>query len=108
MLALKIRAGEAYVGIIDTVGIQHYDAALVDGRYRIACALKLLHYLSPNSVLFVHDFWLRTESLGYKVILDFYDVLGYARSLVVLRKKPHSQLPQGWATAYKLHLGVEF
>mmetsp|Transcript_20911 Transcript_20911/g.35014 ORF Transcript_20911/g.35014 Transcript_20911/m.35014 type:complete len:402 (-) Transcript_20911:443-1648(-) len=106
-LALKTRAGEAYVEVIDTVGIQHYDAALVDGRYRIACALKLLHYLSPKSVLFVHDFWLRTTSSDYKVILDYYDVLGYARSLAVLRKKSHSQLPQGWATAYKLHLGAE-
>ena len=90
---------------VDDMGVQQYDAALVDGRFRIACALKLLHYLTPQSVMFVHDFWLRVNSdAQYTIILEYYDVLGYARSLVVMRKKPHSQLPPNWETAYQKYL----
>jgi len=87
---------ETYVNAVDDTGFTTFDAALVDGRFRVACALKLLPYLHSTSILFMHDFWLRRE---YHAVLDFYDVLGRARSLVVLRKKP--VLPADHETAYR-------
>jgi hypothetical protein len=71
---------------MEETGIQHFDVALVDGRFRLQCALKLLPYLHPNSVLLMHDFWLRFGA--YKDVLDYYYVIGYARSVVALKKKP--------------------
>ena len=54
-------------------GLSHFDAALVDGRFRVACALKLLPFLTQDSVLFMHDFWRRPM---YHAVLDFHDVIG--------------------------------
>ena len=67
-------------------------------RYRVVVALKLLNHLKPDSVLFFHDFWARYKA--YKRVLDFYDVIGYARSLAVLRPKNSTALPRDWPTAY--------
>eukprot|EP00038_Savillea_parva_P012634 m.205950 g.205950 ORF g.205950 m.205950 type:complete len:364 (+) comp23142_c0_seq1:78-1169(+) len=91
---------DLYVNAVDSIGTTHFDAALVDGRFRVACALKLLPYLSQTSVLFMHDFWLRPR---YHAVLDYYNVVGYARSAVVLRKK--ASLPEDHATAYTRFMG---
>jgi hypothetical protein len=66
-------------------GVGKFDAALVDGRYRMQCALRLLPYLNDDSVLIMHDFWVRLKA--YEVVLDYYYVIGYARSVVALKKK---------------------
>ena len=66
--------------------VTKFDVALVDGRFRLQCALKLLPYLHSESVLLMHDFWLRIPA--YKDVLDYYYVIGYARSVVALKKKP--------------------
>ena len=66
-------------------GVIKYDVALVDGRFRLQCALRLLPYLHDDSVLLMHDFWVRFKA--YRVVLEYYDVIGYARSVVALRKK---------------------
>lgn len=65
--------------------VTKFDAALVDGRFRVQCALKLLPYLDPDSVVLIHDFWVRINAYG--VVLEYYDVIGYARSVVALKKK---------------------
>lgn len=84
-----------YVNAVEDTGFKTFDAALVDGRFRVACALKLLSYLHSSSILFMHDFWLRPR---YHVVLAYYDVVGTARSIVVLRKK--TVLPADHKTAY--------
>ena len=77
-----------------------FDAALVDGRFRLAAALKLLNFVHSESVVFVHDFWMRMGPVfRYNRLLDFYDVIGRARSAVALRRK--TQLPHGWERAFE-------
>ena len=73
-----------YVNAIDKLNVTTLDIALVDGRFRIQCALKLLPYLTNDSVLLLHDFWIRKP---YHKVLDYYNVIGYARSVVALKKK---------------------
>ena len=73
-----------YVNSIDKLSVTTLDMALVDGRFRIQCALKLLPYLTNDSVLVLHDFWIRKP---YHKVLEYYYVIGYARSVVALRKK---------------------
>jgi hypothetical protein len=65
--------------------ITKFDVALVDGRFRVQCALKLLPYLHSESVLLMHDFWVRYNI--FKDVLGYYYVIGYARSVVALKKK---------------------
>ncbi len=55
-------------------GVMKFDAALVDGRFRLQCTLRLLPYLHDDSVLLMHDFWVRYKA--YDVVLEYYDVMG--------------------------------
>jgi hypothetical protein len=53
------------------------DVVLVDGRARGDCALELLPYLRPDSLVFVHD-WIPSRMGGteqYDKALEYYDVL---------------------------------
>ena len=70
-----------------------FDAALVDGRFRTAAALKLLPLLHRRSVLIIHDFWPRASKY-FEDLSPYYDVIGRTRSVVVLKLKP--QLPRDW------------
>ncbi|KAL7553272.1 hypothetical protein ACHAWF_016531 [Thalassiosira exigua] len=104
-----------YVGSIDgaaeEANVAYFDVALVDGRFRVQCALKLLPYLKSESVLIMHDFWVRYRSnkeknLGYGKVLDYYYVIGYARSIVALRKK-EGLSEEVEASAYKSYMKKE-
>ena len=78
--------GDMYVNAIDSFGKDKiYDVALVDGRFRIACALKLIYsnYINRNSVVMFHDY----DRIGYHYIETFYDVITNASRLVVLKPK---------------------
>eukprot|EP00928_Gymnodinium_smaydae_P047514 TRINITY_DN31715_c0_g1_i1.p1 TRINITY_DN31715_c0_g1~~TRINITY_DN31715_c0_g1_i1.p1 ORF type:complete len:130 (+),score=4.81 TRINITY_DN31715_c0_g1_i1:157-546(+) len=93
--------GKRYIEQIDSFGIRHLDAALVNGQYRVACALKLLNYFHKDSVLFVHAFWSRPQ---YSVLLEYYDVIGTSSDLVVLRPKRREKLLDGWEIVYRNYL----
>lgn len=58
---------------------------LVDGRYRVACALAALAHLAPGGIVALHDFWGRAH---YRPILDFAELVGTTASLVLLTRKP--------------------
>ena len=77
----------SYVNIVDNIPKTRYDTVLIDGRSRVACAKKILHYIDQNSVIFVHDFFNRVT---YHEILTYYDIIDCIhdnQSLVVLKKK---------------------
>lgn len=79
-----VAAMSTYVNAIDKFDVKQLDIVLVDGRFRLQCALKLLPYLQNDSVLLLHDFWVRKP---YHEVLKYYDVIGYARSIVALQKR---------------------
>ena len=58
---------------------------LVDGRARLPCALYMLRYMTPNSVLFLHDFWYRPY---YMPILKYFDVIASSHTMLALHPKP--------------------
>jgi hypothetical protein len=46
-----------YVNAVDGFrNAPYYDSVLVDGRFRVACAIKALRYLRRDSLLLVHDY----------------------------------------------------
>ncbi|SDB18602.1 class I SAM-dependent methyltransferase [Belnapia rosea] len=58
------------------------DLVLVDGRFRIACALFGLPRLAPGALLLVHDFWSRA---AYRPpLLRHYELAGSAGTLALL------------------------
>lgn len=61
------------------------DVVLIDGRFRVACALQALLRCEDGATILFHDFWNRR---GYHVVLDFTDEVERAKKLAVLRRKP--------------------
>lgn len=61
------------------------DLVLVDGRFRVACAMAALASCQPHTILLFHDFWNRP---AYHPVLAFTDWLGSCDSLAILRRKP--------------------
>ena len=61
-----------YVDRIDTLGEEEWDFVFIAGRARVACAVKTPAYITPHSVVTIHDFQ-RTRG-EYSAILFFYDV----------------------------------
>lgn len=65
------------------------EFVLVDGRFRIACALAAHGRLAPEGVLAIHDFWPRR---AYQDALKpFFTVIGSAGSLALLQPTPADQ-----------------
>jgi len=60
---------------------------LVDGRFRVACCLKLFFVLHDQDVILFDDFLPRQDKYG--VVLDYYDIIDQTvdHNMVVLRKK---------------------
>ena len=62
------------------------DLVLVDGRFRIACALAAHARLTPDGLLAIHDYWSRRayqEALG-----DFFETIGAAGTMALLKPRP--------------------
>ena len=67
---------QMYVDEIDRIkesyGTERYDVVLVDGRFRVSCALKLLTggYIDTESVVMIHDYRYRHK---YHVVERFFN-----------------------------------
>ena len=67
-----------YVNEIDEIPLANgftasvYDVVLIDGRFRIECALKLLSagHINAESVVMIHDY---RERAQYHVVEEFFD-----------------------------------
>lgn len=69
------------LAIWSDLGSPAVDFVLIDGRFRVACALVALLHIGTPALIAVHDFWTRTKAYGE--ILDFLDVVDRAGSLGV-------------------------
>lgn len=61
-----------------------HDVVMVDGRFRVGCALLAIRYLSRNGVIVVHDF---LKERGYHAVLKYLDVVNQVDTLVFLKPK---------------------
>ena len=59
------------------------DMIMIDGRFRVACALNILPYITNETAVFIHDFFDRPR---YHVVLQFYNIVNKGDVLVELRK----------------------
>jgi hypothetical protein len=73
--------GAAYVGAINAT----QDVVLVDGRWRVACALSAFPFVADAGRLMVHDFHRRQ----YHSLLKFYAMETERDRLAVLKKRPN-------------------
>jgi hypothetical protein len=68
---------------------RRHDTILVDGRFRVACALNAVLHAPDDCTILIHDFWNRPR---YHVLLDFLEETGRADTLGEFRKKPGGDL----------------
>lgn len=61
-----------------------YDLVLIDGRFRVACALNTVLHTPADCVIIIHDFWNRPE---YHCLLKYLNVKEQVDTLGVFTKK---------------------
>ena len=59
-----------YIDYVDKLNVKLFDVVLIDGRARTDCAYKVLNYIDKGSIVFIHDFWPRSE---YHKVFEWYD-----------------------------------
>jgi len=90
MATLYLNEGtKALLHLRDFTDTATFDFVLIDGRFRVACALHLMinGMLNPESLVMIHDFSNRKK---YHVILRYYDMAlsaSHSMSSVLLRPK---------------------
>jgi hypothetical protein len=60
------------------------DVVLVDGRWRVACAMQALLRTAPGAKIIIHDFWTRPH---YFAVLNYCDVVAAVDTLAVLKAR---------------------
>ncbi len=71
-----------YVNIIKNS--KNIDLILIDGRFRVACALYCLNYIDDNCIVIIDDMVGRDY---YNIIYDYYNIIEIAGRIVVFKKK---------------------
>lgn len=99
---------DKYVDRIDALGEPLFDFVLIDGRARVATAIKSLAYISPDSRVVLHDatriFKSSVHHPRYDLITTYYDfeefiaVQGRA-GIAIMTRKPQWQFLQGNVSA---------
>ena len=75
------------------------DVLLVDGRFRVACALKAHGWLSDTARLIFDDFWIRPQ---YHIVLDYFTVVDRLGTAAILRRKTDRSVPIDLISKYEL------
>lgn len=80
--------------------IDKIDLILIDGRFRVACCLKSLNYISDDCLIVFDDFLNRKF---YHVVLDYCDIIDKGKRMVVLKKKKNmNEIPTELIEKYEL------
>lgn len=66
------------------------DLVLVDGRFRVSCAIQSLLHGKPDILIAVHDFW-RGRRRSYRILLTVLSIVETAGHLVVLRPRTYAR-----------------
>ena len=76
------------------------DFILIDGRFRVACALKCFNLISDNCYIAFDDFLNRQY---YHVILNFYNIIEKTKDnrMVILQKKRDVIVPEHLIRKYE-------
>jgi len=86
---------------LDLQSRKKIDFILIDGRFRVACALKCFDAISDNCLIAFDDFLNRPN---YHVVLDYYNVVDKTKDqcMVILKKKPNVSVSSALIKQYEL------
>jgi hypothetical protein len=66
-----------------------HDLVLIDGRFRVACALNCILNTPPDCKIIIHDFWNRPK---YHIVLNFLKTKARADTLGLFSKRENIDL----------------
>lgn len=66
------------------------DLILIDGRFRVICALKSYQVINTNCIVLIDDFLNRKS---YHILLDYFDIVEKGDRMVALKKKRNLNIP---------------
>jgi hypothetical protein len=78
------------------------DMVMIDGRFRVACCLKLLNEINDNCIIAFDDFLNRTQ---YHIVLEYFDVIDKTKDncMAILKKKENvNSCPDNIIQKYEL------
>ena len=78
------------------------DLILIDGRFRVACALNLIKEIQDNTIVVFDDFFNRK---AYHIVLDYYDVIKRIGRMAILKKKKNIFPPDDLIIKYEKESG---
>lgn len=61
-----------------------FDTVLIDGRFRIGCALACHAFLKDDAIMMMHDYQARD---GYSEVEKFFEIIEFSNNLFVFRKQ---------------------
>lgn len=61
------------------------DIILIDGRFRVACALDIFNKINGDTIILIHEYF-RPQ---YLIIENYYDYIYHWNTLYMFRKKPN-------------------
>lgn len=71
--------------VFEIIGSQIIDTVLIDGRFRVACAINSIIMLNEQPpIIMIHDFWQRPQ---YNILLKYLELIDSIDSLVVFKIK---------------------
>jgi hypothetical protein len=81
---------------------QKIDLFLIDGRFRVACCLKLFDIISSDCLIAFDDFLNRKE---YHIVLDYYNIIEKTvdeRMVILQKKRGIISIPEDIIKKYEL------
>ena len=71
--------------------MKEIDTILIDGRFRVACALSIFPYINENTRVLFDDFMNRQNQ--YSEVLKYYEIVKSVNTLALLRKRKNVEVP---------------
>ena len=94
----KIEYSNKFIKILPN----NVDTILIDGRFRVACVLKLYPYINENTIIIFDDFLDR--SYYHNIILNYFNLIDYTNDncMAILQKKKNLEIPELLIKSYEL------
>jgi hypothetical protein len=94
----KIEYSNKFIKILPN----NVDTILIDGRFRVACVLKLYPYINENTIIIFDDFLDRPYY--HNIILNYFNLIDYTNDncMAILQKKKNLEIPELLIKSYEL------
>lgn len=69
--------------------ISKIDLILIDGRFRVSCALRIFPLINSDAIICFDDF----DRKYYHIVLDYYDIIEKTGRMVILKRKSYITPP---------------